>query len=86
MSHTPTPWTDKTDGGAAFPTLGRELTDLTGAVVTSGMSLRDYFAGQFAIGLADSVPLGEARHGAIKTRAKLAYDMADAMLAEREKQ
>lgn len=34
------------DGGPAFPVLGRELTDMTGAVVTSGMTLRDWYAGQ----------------------------------------
>lgn len=64
----------KKDGGPAFP----------GAVDTCappGMSLRDYFASQ-ALGLWDRTRYGADNGQAI---AKLAYGIADAMLAEREK-
>ncbi len=47
--------------------------------VGRGMRLRDYFAGQAVIGLIDNVN----QPGPI---AELAYEIADAMLIEREKQ
>jgi len=59
------------DGGPAFP-IGD--TDL------QGMSLRDYFAGQALNGL-----LLSPRITAPPATAKLAYEYADAMLAERDK-
>jgi hypothetical protein len=60
---------DKT-GGAAFP-----YTDW-GRDIDIGMTLRDYFAGQ-VIGQLEAFSLDEA--------AALAYRVADAMIAEREK-
>jgi hypothetical protein len=64
----------------AFPTFGpRE---------NSGMSLRDYFAGQAlpaAVGALNSGGMLTVRGEQLETVAKYAYDMADAMLAERAK-
>lgn len=80
------------DGGAAFPRLeevrrfdeeaGRYKTHL---LPVEGMSLRDYFAAKAmqSIACADA-DNGRFRDGVGRT-AQFAYDMADAMLAEREK-
>ena len=74
--------TARDDGGPAFPT--DDFNDLMGIRLPSykragGMSLRDYFAGQFltAIHINGAVdPAVVAEH---------CYRMADAMLAERAK-
>ena len=58
-------------GGAAFP-----LESDYGS--QSGMTLRDYFAGQVIVGTLACV---DAEH-----EAKTAYQIADAMIAERAKQ
>ena len=64
------------DGGPAIP-----CTDAKG-FTSEGMSLRDYFAGQALAGmLAD-----ETKQGSRGNYAEDAYDIADAMLAEREKE
>lgn len=70
-------------GGPAFPTT-RELGDGS-SIVTSGMTLRDYFAAKAmsAMACADA-DNGRFRDGHERT-AQFAYDMADAMLAERAK-
>ena len=72
------------DGGPAFPATVQE--DIDGypryAAGNVGMSLRDYFAGQALAGmLADST-----RQSSLENYADDAYDIADAMLAEREKE
>jgi hypothetical protein len=75
------------DGGPAFPgldSLANSEDDYNDratytAYGTSGMSLRDWFAGQALTASAMHYPMkanDAARH---------AYQMADAMLAEREK-
>lgn len=66
------------DGGAAFPILDNFSTPHDGRLtcVDSGMTLRDYFAGQVLTALIENEP---------KVVAVVAYDFADAMLAEREK-
>ena len=84
----------KDDGGPAFPALeggSAEDTSLNGYYTlsfesASGMSLRDYFAGQ-AIHAAESVIVyysdksrNEPMHIAV-----LAYEIADALLKERAK-
>lgn len=52
----------------------------------AGMSLRDYFAAKALGGLATSQDAnGTWRHGDAKTLASTAYEIADAMLAERAK-
>lgn len=68
------------DGGPAFPESVR-TTDLAGnplAIIKNGMSLRDYFA---AAALTGMCARGE-HHGSLH---KYAYEIADAMLAERDK-
>ena len=66
----------KPDGGPAFP------QDEFGGV--KGMSLRDYFAGQ---ALASQIQALAVREGSWSPQrcVELAYEFADAMLAEREK-
>lgn len=74
--------TDGTDGGPAYPLRNSEALDRT----WSGMSLRDWFAGQalqgiLAGGFADTVP-----HDAVDDEAAFyAYKYADEMLAQRSK-
>ena len=64
------------DGGPAFP-----CTDAKG-FTSEGMSLRDYFAGQ---ALASMDTDGYTTAGLLHLT-KRAYDIADAMIAEREKE
>lgn len=64
------------DGGPAFPRVTTET--ITGS---PGMSLRDYFAGQALLVLADNAE-GLDEFG---SAARTAYRLADAMLAERGK-
>ncbi len=66
------------DGGYAFPIFGPERGPDT--YVQYGMSLLDWFAGQAAPTLRAMWP--DAPDEEI---AELAYDLADAMLKEREK-
>ena len=90
-------------GGPAFPHMGQEATYdekvMDGTVVkmkrdkavapASGMSLRDYLAGQALVGLGARFWLQHARHAPSDRRrytAEDAYSMADAMLAERQKE
>lgn len=60
---------NKPDGGPAFPRDNSQM----------GMSLRDYFAGQYLLGRS-SLTGGEP-----KETAMYCYRYADAMLAERER-
>jgi hypothetical protein len=83
----------KPDGGPAFPTLGDEFIQTPGGGMSPksaygfegnpGMTLRDWFAGQALAGQLGGVCAnywpGE------ETLAKGAYEIADAMLAERAK-
>ena len=62
-------------GGHAFPTLFIEPEHGSGY---AGMTLRDWFAGQFLAGCASS-------HSTYASIAIASYAMADAMLAERAK-
>lgn len=81
--------TDRNNGGPAFPLAPRLAPD--GDVNSywtqhpqDGMSLRDWFAGQALYYTADfSRPHVNADN--MKMTARLAYDIADAMLAERSK-
>jgi hypothetical protein len=65
----------KEDGGPAYPVIDR-----------SGMSLRDYFAGQALAGfLADPKIIDRESSSTIsETYSRQAYIYADAMLAERK--
>jgi len=64
---------DKT-GGAAFPHVSPHLD-------RTGMTLRDYFAGQAIVALAEHVGRIDMTH----SQAEQAYRVADAMIAERKK-
>lgn len=69
----------KDDGGPSYPVV--EMDQVTGQAVNQhmGMTLRDYFAGQFlSTYVADGIPKAEKI-------AVACYEMADAMLAERAK-
>jgi hypothetical protein len=91
-----------TDGGLAFP--GKRWQKVRGAdgmaadaeVEWSGMSLRDYFAGQLAAPLMSvlddatrGLPKATDKHEAMRVARQLvaeeAYAMADALLAERSR-
>jgi len=65
------------DGGLAFPDPARA----SGHPMESGMSLRDWFAGQALAGLLAYPENGEWFKPTSLARA--AYDYADAMIAER---
>ena len=68
------------DGGRAFPC----PTGSDGGALHSGVSLRDYFAGQALIGvLLDPRNIGQTENLGIY--AEYCYTAADAMLAERDK-
>lgn len=73
----------KGDGGPAFPTDSPR-------VYNSGMTLRDYFAGQALVGfMLSQIVVVLSGHDidektADKDAAEVCYNVADAMLAERE--
>lgn len=91
--------TPKPDGGPAFPRPASEFTkngslaDGNDAVPSQGgMTLRDWFAGQFLAGLdlvmiehRDDPDFEKPTQYTIEEKARLAYQAADAMLAERAK-
>lgn len=64
--------TQKQDGGPAFPVE-------RGSDWAKGMTLRDYFAGQALVGL-----MSYRGFCAKAKTARLVYEMADALLAERD--
>lgn len=76
------------DGGPAFPQgEAYQVTDLAGNTTTNrraalhgGMSLRDFFAAKAMQGLIGVIP-----NSSNDVIAQQAYELADAMLAEREK-
>lgn len=72
------------DGGAAFAALATSpMGDVHHRV---GLSIRDWFAGQALIGLCQA-EMGETEFIVPpELLARTAYAMADAMLAERERQ
>jgi len=74
--------TDKQTGGPAFPVFHQN--EITGYIPpeTAGMTLRDYFAAKaMQVGGAANQPPAYDN----ETRARQAYEMADAMLKAREK-
>jgi hypothetical protein len=75
------------DGGMAFPgTKVMETPYERHVYHYSGMTLRDYFAGQTLAGLITGYPGGFVERDDAYSCADQAYVMADAMLAEREKE
>lgn len=84
------------DGGPAFPVTASTGDPRDGVYCRDGMSLRDWFAGQALAGYARSLLTQYAsdvlcklneRHGVSTsdTIATMAYELSDAMLAERNK-
>ena len=69
----------KENGDWAFPTNNTKL-----GVVTTGMTLRQYFAGQALTGLLAKYGIDNQDHF-MEQVAKDAYDMADMMIARRYK-
>ena len=67
---------DKQDGGPAYPPFHDPKNH------NSGMSLRDYFAGQVIASVKGWHPADKKG----KSAAAIAYQIADAMIAERDKQ
>lgn len=74
----------KDDGGTAFPSEQHECQDNTwNQTFDPGMSLRDWFAGMaLSRSLSDGIYTDSE---GMKGVAEAAYEMADAMLKEREK-
>ena len=74
--------TDKQDGGPAFPQkrIYRCSQSIDHELHETGMSLRDWFAGQALAGILSNPNIENAY---FKIDAGLAYDAADAMLAAR---
>jgi hypothetical protein len=75
----------KYDGGPAFPTEQHETQNGGwNQTYEQGMTMRDYFAAKAMQGLL-SQSMGTAPSSSVKFGAEYAYQMADAMLAERAK-
>lgn len=77
-------------GGPAFPTV--EFRDNGGFSISGGMTLRDYFAAKALEGMTASPELMKVitsldieNSTAFEKMAQKSYEMADAMLAQREK-
>lgn len=69
----------KNDGGYAFPRKSLMHPDI------SGMTLRDYFAGQALAGICANSGWNDTFHGSVNDpSAKASYAMADAMIAARD--
>lgn len=74
---------EKNDGGPAFPTSYEvRIRGIIEVHYADGMTLRDYFAAKAMNGLCSYSEYSGSK-GSI---AKYAYELADAMLAEREKE
>lgn len=72
------------DACPKFPYVAKLVgPDGNGLGATEAMSLRDYFVGQLVQGLA--LNCGDGCTGYMEGRAKVAYQFADAILAERTK-
>lgn len=70
--------TQRKDGGPAFPVRGVMYDGALGGQLAHGASLRDYFAAKAMQSICPNIE-DDARV------ARMAYELADAMLAEREK-
>lgn len=81
---------ERKDGGPAFPltaeTALAPVTNIHGADVSSGMSLRDWFAGQALSGVIRMCAGDTRREGETIDEyfARAAYEIADAMLEARK--
>ncbi len=82
----------KEDGGPAFPGSfaghcgNEDHQNPCGCYLDSGMTLRDYFAGQAMVGLIPMVGiLGSGASGVTQNTSEIAYKIADEMLKARTK-
>ena len=73
----------KNDGGPAFPIYQPDMN--VGDDAGPGMSLRDWFAGQAMVGLMSDSGLRPSNLDEFEHMATRLYQVADAMLKEREK-
>lgn len=73
----------KNDGGPTFPHQFESAQGHPRFEESTGMSLRDWFAGQALAGLHANPIWDDASHA---TAAQVCFDAADAMLAQREKE
>lgn len=69
------------DGGSAYPFVCQDISRYQ--VHEPGMALRDYFAGQAMLGMISNPGIKAGVENEIV--AKVAYNMADAMIAARKK-
>lgn len=77
---------DKKTGGAAFPDPGRAQSAKQRETITeTGMTLRDYFAGEALIGMLTQAAAMNRESPPCELASKVAYRYADAMLLERAK-
>lgn len=74
--------TQRNDGGPAFPT---EPNTQPGFYAHHGMSLRDYFAAKAMPEVWRDIPEDANRLQALSYLGRRSYEMADAMLAARER-
>jgi len=73
------------DGGPAFPTVDiQKIRDVTIKTHTQGMSLLDHFAGKALAGI-EAATTADHFFPTFEQEAKHVYDLAEAMLAERER-
>lgn len=73
---------DKLKDGRAFP---HEFDGRDGSWFQEGMTLRDYFAGQALAGIVTLQPTGKSASTNRSACAVASYQLADEMLAERDK-
>lgn len=75
----------KNDGTPAFPNQPLGMDGLPESPMAFGMSLRDWFAGQAMVGLMSDPGLRPSNTDEFEHMATRLYQVADAMLREREK-
>lgn len=76
------------DGGPAFPTYVVATTSFNGTPTVDthpGLTLRDWFAGQALVGLMSDPGLRPDKLAEFQHMAVRLYQVADAMIAERER-
>jgi len=78
----------KNTGGPAFPAVERLVRDMRNnfdADISGGMTLRDYFAAKAMAPMVQNRMVGSSQYGNEVEIAARAYEIADAMIAERAK-
>jgi hypothetical protein len=70
--------------GPAFPVIGKHNPHGTMEIYSSGMTLRDYFAGRCLAGVMSIPGAFDGEYDDFCYTAKRAYEIADAMIKTRE--